>query len=402
MIKMDDLEKIFSELISEIRCLERQKELSIDQEDILINAISWLKNHQHPEGYWGYESVADTGLVLLSMVIFGVTESSWKISDKYDGGIDLAITWLKSKRNLENWSNNLWDTSICAQALYKLGIRDEWLIRIFDWIKTKLYTEYESFSPHHLAQAANAILETDFNIDKERIIERIIKSLNRHVETTEGEQIIIDPYIAGQVYDTLIKLDYNFSNDLMVSLEDNLRQCLTKVKQGGLSESSFQDVMMAFMGLANLTSGDETLINEILVEIFKRPDRLKEDGSWYHDAKKTAFALLGLSRIINVRRIEEFPYKIYQIIMKYQELASELMRMKNEQTSSTIKNLERSYFWLILCFAITFSSYVLIAMQIENILVELSIGTLLTILLPLALGKLYASIIKKGYLNTDE
>ena len=63
---MDEIDEIFTRLISKIKTHERQKELSIDQEDTLLEAIEWLQNHQHPEGYWGYESVADTGLVLLT------------------------------------------------------------------------------------------------------------------------------------------------------------------------------------------------------------------------------------------------------------------------------------------------------------------------------------------------
>jgi hypothetical protein len=98
------VDDIFSRLIFEIRSLEKRQKLSTRKE--LRIAIEWLENHQHPEGYWGDESVADTGLALLALSIYGIKERKWRVKGKHDGGLDLGINWLKRVRNADNWETN--------------------------------------------------------------------------------------------------------------------------------------------------------------------------------------------------------------------------------------------------------------------------------------------------------
>lgn len=68
------------------------------------------------------------------------------------------------------------------------------------------------------------------------------------------------------------------------------------------------------------------MINSTLAELFKTPERYKNDGSWYHDAKKTAFALNGLSKVIEVRKIDAFPSQIYKLIINCQKEVEEYFK----------------------------------------------------------------------------
>lgn len=70
------MNKIFIDIISDIKRLEKRKKIDIREENAIKNAIEWLKMHQHPDGYWGYESVADTALVLLSFSYYNIINNN--------------------------------------------------------------------------------------------------------------------------------------------------------------------------------------------------------------------------------------------------------------------------------------------------------------------------------------
>ncbi|MGD8506524.1 MAG: hypothetical protein PVF15_07680 [Candidatus Bathyarchaeota archaeon] len=389
---MQSVGEIFSRLIFEIRSFEKHQKLLTKRE--LQSAIKWLKNHQHPEGYWGYESVADTGLVLLAFSIYGIKERKWRIKRKYYGGLELGISWLKRVRNVDNWENNLWDTSICIQALLRLGVRDEWVFKVVEWVKNQVKEKHGDLELHHIAQAINALLDAGLKEEGQRISHLFAsKVADRLPEKERNGSAILDPYVAGQVLDSLVRAQYNISSNVLLTTQKCLRSFLERIKRTGISEATFQDVTMGFMGLASFLGGEvDQLIDEILVEIFRKPERFKEDGSWYHDAKKTAFALIGLSRITYVRRIEEFPQRIYSTIMKFQketEEAFENVVLKNKERVSRIRE---GYIWLSISFgAILALLPVILGYGGQGRISEI-ITAILLIILPMALGRLYLCI----------
>lgn len=355
-VSENDINDIFSSLINEIRKLEKSKKLSIEEDELLNNAIQWLKNHQHPDGYWGYESVADSGLVLLALSIYGVKEKEWSVRRKYKGGIQKSVNWLKSVLNIDNWRKNLWDTSICLQALLKLGIGEEWVFRIAEWIRNECRERPERYSIHHLAQAVNALLEAG--------LEEEVKNISKIVavrveEVVKGEEGLFDLYVCGQALDALVRSKFDLTSEVIGDIETGLRKSLERISREGISEAGFQDVTMAFMGLASFLGGEDTpLINSVITELFKMPERYKEDGSWYHDAKKTAFALIGISKVKDIRKVNEFPNRIYRLIMHYQRKAEKVYRnleLKGEKRTSTVK---RGYLWLSLTYCSIIASLI--------------------------------------------
>lgn len=376
---IDNVSDIFSGLISEIRALEKSKKLSIKQDELVKNAIQWLKDHQHPEGYWGYESVPDTGLVLLAFSIYGVKDKEWDLKGKHKGGIQKSVTWLRSIRNVDNWENNLWDTSICLQALIKLGIREEWVFRVTEWVRNESREKPEKYEIHHLAQAANALLEAGLEEDAKNICETIALRMDKRIKSEKEGKYPFEIYVTGQVLDALVRSRFDLTSEVMKVAEANSMDFLQRITRKGISEATFQDVTMAFMGLASFLGGeDNTLINSVTAEIFKMPERYKRDGSWYHDAKKTAFALIGLSRIKDIRKINEFPARIYKIIMYYQERMNEIYKNLETRNEKRISKVKQGYLWLSLAYcSIIASLIIVITLGTDTFISQLIIGSLL-------------------------
>lgn len=383
---------IFSSLISEVRKLEKSRRLSIKEDELLENAVQWLKDHQHPDGYWGYESVADTGLVLLAFSVHGVKDKEWIIKGKHKGGIQKSITWLKSIRNVDNWENNLWDTSVCLQALLKLGIGEEWVFRIAEWVRNESREKPEKYEIHHLAQAANALLEVGLEEDAKNISETIAARTKEMIKEKEGKYLF-DLYVSGQALDALVRSKFDLTSEVIKDVETELRKSLERITREGISEATFQNVTMAFMGLASFLGGeDNPLINSVIAEIFKMPERYKRDGSWYHDAKKTAFALIGISEVKEVRKINEFPNRIYKIIMHHQGKVEKLYENLELTDKKRISKVKRGHLWLSLAFCSIFASLIIaITFGTDTFISQLIIGTLLV---PSSL-----SMVAKAYLS---
>ena len=370
---------IFSSLISEIRKLEKSRRLSIKQDELVKNAIQWLKDHQHPDGYWGYESVADTGLVLLAFSIYGVKDKEWTIKGNHKGGIQKSVNWLKNIRNVDNWENNLWDTSICLQALIKLGIREEWVFRVMEWVRKESREKAEKYEIHHLAQAANALLEAGLDEDAKNVSKTIALRMDERIKAKKEGEYPFEIYVTGQVLDTLVRSRFDLTSEVMKVAEANTMEFLQRIARKGISEATFQDLTMAFMGLASFLGGeDNALINSVTAEIFKMPERYKRDGSWYHDAKKTAFALIGLSKIKDIRKIDEFPARIYKIIMHYQEKAKEIYKNLESENEKRISKIKQGYLWLSLAYcSIIASLIIVITFGTDTFISQLIIGSLL-------------------------
>jgi len=388
---MQSIDGIFSRLIFEIQSLEKSQKLLTKKE--LQSAIEWLKRHQHPEGYWGYESVADTGLVLLAFSIYGIKERKWRIKRKYYGGLDSGINWLKNVRNVDNWENNLWDTSICAQALLRLGVRDEWVFGVVKWINNRVREKLGDLELHHIAQAINALFDAGLKEEGARVSQLLVSKVAERLQEKEKDDSLLDAYIAGQVLDSLIRAQCNVSSNVFLTTQRGLRSLLARVKKTGISEATFQDVMMGFMGLASSIGGEvDQLTNKTMIEIFRTPERFKEDGSWYHDAKKTAFALIGLSRITYVRRIEEFPQRIYNIVMKHQKEAEETFQDIVSKNKEQVSRIRRGYLWLSVAFAMILMLLpLIIVFGDQGYTPEIIVGILLAIMSG-ALGKFYFCI----------
>ncbi|AEA48102.1 prenyltransferase/squalene oxidase repeat-containing protein [Archaeoglobus veneficus] len=373
----EDVDEIFTELMKEIRKLEKSRRISVEHEELLKKAVGWLKDHQHPEGYWGYESVADTCLVLLALSMYEIRKNEeWLIKGKYPGGIKRSVEWLKKTQNIDNWENNLWDTSICLQALYRLGVQDEWVIKSAEWVRNKCEREPKKFPVHHLAQALNVLNLAGYDECAKKITEIVISKVEERIENKKGDEYLYDPYVTGQILDALVRSGVPVTHKVLRACENDLRRFLEEKKVKGISEGAFQDVTMALLGLASfLGGGDDELVNAVVAEIFKSPERYKKDGCWYHDAKKTAFALLGLSRIKEVRKIDEFPYKIYTLIARYHEKIRDCIA---ELEKTYEKRIKRGYLLLTLIYILLMASvFAIIEYGVESPISQLLLGSLI-------------------------
>ncbi len=209
----EKINKLFFDMMNQLTgkyssFLERA-DISIEVND----AIEWLKKVQHPDGYWGYRSIADTSLVLYALGKHHMVIDKWSIpSDtqkdlSYEGGVSKAIKWLRKKCN-PDCEGNLWDTSITLRALNSLGMHDEWSNKMSEWIYNQLkkYSSGEKdFKPHHIAQALIALAEYE-----NEYIDGIIHSLSKFLENLytiinlyADHPESIDGYVFGQVIEAL-------------------------------------------------------------------------------------------------------------------------------------------------------------------------------------------------------
>lgn len=299
----------FSKLVTKIQSLERTKRLAIEHDDKLQLTMDWIRRHQHPRGYWGYESVADTAFVLLSLASWGVADSTWEIYEGTKGGIDVAVAWLKKNQRFDNWDNNIWDTSMVVRALVRNGIYEEWVHRALTWIENQeqgMWGIRYGTPVHHASQALCAMVEAGSLESKvARCREAVLRALEDHAEE-------YSPYALGQAIEALICSGVNPSLPTITKIVDRLKSF---VEHERMTEGTFQDIVFGFAGISSLLSDPkDALVRRVADEMFASPERLKPDGSWYNDAKKTSHALYALRKLKEVSRIDVAPYALYNMI----------------------------------------------------------------------------------------
>lgn len=334
------IKAIYEESVKKFQSLETLKILSSDADVKIRVAVEWLKEHQHPGGYWGDGAAADTGLALLVLSFESVKRGDvWKVKGGFDGGVEKTVEWLKTTQN-DNWGENVWDTAIVTRALLTLGVREDWVQRALKWLETQKETAWglkTGSGLHHVAQALNTMVVG--RCDNETI--------------THCKQVILekipeehDPYVIGQVAEALIRAGENPASNTMKNLQITLEKYLDEVK---ISEATFQDSCISFRGLADILSDSKSMhIQKTLADIFKSPDRFKPEGCWYHDAKKTAFALYGLHALKEVRKIDEYPITLYEILSKNQKNIENALKNHDENVSTFTKNLSMLFCLIML------------------------------------------------------
>lgn len=108
------------------------------------------------------------------------------------------------------------------------------------------------------------------------------------------------------------------------------------------------------------------------------PERYKKDGSWYHDAKKSAFALIGLSKVKNIRKIDEFPNRIYKIIMYSWKKTEEFFRDVENKNERRLSKVRQGYLWLSFAYGSIIASLIIaITLGTDIFISQVIIGSLL-------------------------
>ncbi|OYT37975.1 MAG: hypothetical protein B6U89_06520 [Desulfurococcales archaeon ex4484_58] len=355
--------------------------IKVEGQDIVImKAIEWLKSVQHPGGYWGYRSVADTGLAILALATLGIKDEKWEIrletGEKFEGGVSKAVNWIKSKCTEYNCEGNIWDTAIVVRALLELGIKDEWVFKSINWIYENTIENYKHEKPHHVAQAIIALARYG-DLKRARELTNKLKEILINIE-------LKDCYVLGQVIEAFVATGLDpFSPEIdkyVRYIENELRESV----KTGISETTFQETVVGLMGLikSHRVHLEDDVIQMLIAEILKYPERRKPDGSWYHDAKKTALALLALNALGHMPRVEVHPRILYETIGKYEKKIISVLREYDENTARKIREIKKGYLFTALGISASILAIILLITHllpnptIENFIVETILSSL--------------------------
>jgi squalene cyclase len=115
-----------------------------EKREVISKAVHWLKEVQHPAGYWGTRAPIETAFASLALVNVGVPiNEAWPIHEANAvGGLNKAKDWLVKNRS--SWFYNIWDTSLVLRALDALGQpRDSEIInQSLAWLRSQEKSEW--------------------------------------------------------------------------------------------------------------------------------------------------------------------------------------------------------------------------------------------------------------------
>jgi len=113
---------------------------------------------------------------------------------------------------------------------------------------------------------------------------------------------------------------------------------------------------------------------------------------------KTAFALIGISKVKDIRKINEFPNRIYGIITRYQREVVKIFDSFKEREMKRMSVVKKGYFWISVVYCSIIASLLIsLIFGINDSMCQLIISTLLVPISLSAAVKAYFSY--KGRLN---
>ncbi len=209
-------------------------------------------------------------------------------------------------------------------------------------------------------------------------------------------------------------------------IADLLYTRLTQIANTGLSEASFEETIIGLIGLfksnyidistndnnvdfkklkiSNTNNNNIKVVHKLIAEILETPTRRKKDGSWYHNAKLTAWALILFSIPPRARIIKITIGKLEDIIQTYENMTINLVTELKKDFSRTIEELRKGYLWLTLSI-ITWTSTVFIT--VKQLFPSPSVNDLVVNTLLVALGieslrKTYTILVKSKKYKTPK
>lgn len=301
----------FGRLVTDIRRFESVRNMRDDSEEHIKRALVWLRERQHPDGYWGEKCLLDTQMVLLALGLWEKDIQHWSLPNDHQGGIELAFIWLEKFQANDAWDNNIWETAAIIQTAAAHGIADRQSIRRAQtWLEAREFDNWgldKNYGPHYIAQAISAMVMVG---SPPRLIAKARTALLNKINELNDAGKPLAPYIAGQIVDALILAGVNPMEDEVSQITNYLQEYLLSAE---VTIANWLHLCLAFrgVGLAIGNAGLEQPAIQLSIQRLFSPNRIREDGSWYHDVTLTAFGLTALNSIQSVRKIEVYSYEIF-------------------------------------------------------------------------------------------
>jgi hypothetical protein len=337
----EKLSKIFAANYKYLESVQTNREISLKNIPQIKNSVLWLKSIQHPQGFWGYSSVADTALAIFACLCWDPSRQ-WEIDKGHTGGIDIAISWLKNEFKKSKWEGAPWDTAIALRAFKIAKVRADEFEQARNWIES-LTCEmiYPRVGIHHVAQRHLALIDMGANQD---LIDKSNKFLYEFFKSHENWQKV-SPYILGQCAWAISKsqcIYKNIRSDLFKHLWDfaNSRD---------INNANFLEIVHAMMGIAALEYEDVNRISDLVFPKLFSENCYRTDFSWYREPIKTSWSLLVLNNFRYIKMIETYSKNI-----------CELFEGTNDRTLLLIRNERRNLLGQLGRGVILFTCFILI------------------------------------------
>ena len=275
-----------------------------EKQELMIKAGQWLKEIQHPAGYWGTRAPIETSLASLALLSMGVKiAESWPIPETdATGGLAKARDWLK--KNRDTWCHNIWDTAVVLRTLVALGeaIDSPTVSGSLAWLKNEEKDQWSYTKGTGLHHAAQALITFAELREDKRIIQDQARWLMSH-QDPEGSWNH-SRYTTAQVIQGLAKAGYDSKTPEVAKALNWLGE---EINRTVLVKGVFEDFGHSLIAYMEATGNPNSEIAQrIAQEMLKSPERLKDDGSWYEDVRSTAIAVLAL-KALGRRKIFRIP-----------------------------------------------------------------------------------------------
>jgi hypothetical protein len=303
-----EIGEAFRSLVNQLRQAEVTRNIQSEQDAYIKRAVDFVKWNQNEDGSWGLGAMLNTGLALQAIGIWTPSDKTWPTRQAgRAGGIDLAFRWLELRQEITGVWENVWNTACIIKAATHLHELDRPCIqRAIKWIleqELSLWGLNQNLPVHHLAQALIAIEQASLDRHAASVAR---EALLEYVRSRPVESV----YTAGQILEAFAVTGVNPASAEVEKLADLTAKRLLAAQ---VSLSNLLELCAALKGLGAIRGGidpAEPAIEVTLTKFF-HPDRLRDDGSWYRDLTLTSYALIALSEVGQVRKIEGFPTQIY-------------------------------------------------------------------------------------------
>ncbi|ACY20725.1 hypothetical protein Gbro_1444 [Gordonia bronchialis DSM 43247] len=288
----------------------------------LRQSIEWLISSQLPSGGFGNNSAAYTAIAVKAIRSW---QPGWSQSDGFERAARHVIA-SSSNGKLET----VWDTAVAANALAGSAYTDTWVDQATDYLSQLVPDPH--LKPHHIAQLL--ITVTARRPDSNSIPEWVsILRTQRIYPAT--------PYCLGQVSSALVAAP-EANIDLRLQC-DELGAWLGSVD---VTKANFVEYCSALVGLSASTHPTHSArVSACVDDLFSDGRRL--DGSWYHDAWETSWALLAL-KLASARKLVTLSVHDLALIL---EDADKLADNLQESYRNRFSVLNPSYFWNVVAYS---------------------------------------------------
>lgn len=232
--------------------------------------------------------------------------TSWVITNDLNGGLDIAVSWLSSEFDRNQWEHAPWDTAVALRALSLSHARRDCFERARRWLHDLAPESiYPRVGVHHVAQRLLTLAELAAN---QSLITPSRQFLIAFLASQNWRSL--SPYIVGQCAWALSATG-RLDDDVRLQLSDHLWGYLANTD---VNNANFVDICGSGIGLVSLDTQPKLKVADLIVPRLLGDNCFRTDFSWYREPLKSSWALLLLHNLHKVTMIEAYSSDVFDIL----------------------------------------------------------------------------------------